>query len=416
MSRDTASPARPARRRGRWIAGLLCAAGAAGAVLAPGATAFAAGHGTAASPAPARHTAPAHHTAPARSWAGDRAVRQAVNRLTAAGLPGAIALVSDHGRTASAAAGWADVAAKRAMTPTGHLRVGSNTKVFTATMVLQLVAEHRLSLDGTVGKLLPGLVHGGDRITVRQLLSHTSGLAPFEQDPAFSAPYLRGDAGYYWSPRRLVALADSHAPLSAPGTNFTYANTNYFVLGLIIEKVTHHSYEQELGRRILAPLRLRDTRLPVRSLKIQNPAVHGYLLGKPGQAPQDIAFAMSPSTAWAAGALTSTVSDLARFDRALFTGRLLPKAQLAEMTKTVPFQVDPSDADKGYGLGLEKLTLCGVTMWGHSGTVLGTQTNAFTSADGTRQIVLAANADPTTWNAGQVSAWMTASRTTLCAR
>ncbi|MEV8562298.1 serine hydrolase domain-containing protein [Streptomyces sp. NPDC051917] len=410
MTCDTAVPPRPARRRGRWIAALLVAASAAGAVLAPSATAFAAGHGTAASPASVRPTAPA------RPWAGERAARQAVRRLTEAHLPGAIALIRDRGRTATAAAGYADVATKRPMTSTDHLRIGSNTKVFTATVVLQLVAEHRLSLDDTVQQLLPGIIHGGDHVTVRQLLNHTSGLYPFDRDPASMAPYLRGDAGYYWSPRRLVALADTHTPLFAPGTTFSYSNTNYFLLGLIIEKVTHHSYEQELNRRIITPLTLRDTRLPLRTLKIQNPAAHSYLLDKAGHAPQDITFGISPSTTWAAGALTSTVNDLARFDEALLTGKLLPKAQLAEMMKAGPFTIDPADPTKGYGLGLEKLTLCGVTMWGHTGTVLGTQTNAFTSADGTRQLILATNADPDTWTADQTSAWLTASRTTLCVR
>ncbi|MFD0508647.1 serine hydrolase domain-containing protein [Streptomyces chiangmaiensis] len=212
-----------------------------------------------------------------------------------------------------------------------------------------------------------------------------------------------------------MALADTHAPLFAPGTRFSYSNTNYFLLGLVIEKVTHHSYTQELNRRIITPLGLRDTRLPVRTLKIQNPAVHGYMLGRAGRAPQDITFGISPSTTWAAGALTSTVNDLARFDKALLTGKLLPKAQLAEMTKAGPFTIDPADPTEGYGLGLEKLTLCCVTMWGHTGTVLGTQTNAFTSADGTRQLVLATNADPDTWTADQISAWLTASRKTLCA-
>ncbi|MEU1415222.1 serine hydrolase domain-containing protein [Streptomyces sp. NPDC005731] len=408
MTRDATTPARPTRRRGRWVAAPLCAAGAAAAVLAPGATAFAAGHHTA--PAPAATS----HISPGRPWAGDHAVRQAVRQLTRAGLPGAVALVQDHGRTAMAAAGYADLATKRPMSTADHLRIGSNTKVFTATLVLQLVAEGRLGLDDTVQQLLPNIIKGGDHITVRQLLNHTSGLYPFEQDPAFAAPYLHGDAGYYRSPRRLVALANAHAPLFKPGTKFSYSNTNYFLLGLIIEKITHHSYKQALNHRIIQPLGLRDTQLPVRSLNIPEPAAHGYLLSQPGRAPRDITSAISPSTTWAAGALTSTVNDLARFDRALLTGKLLPKAQLNEMMKLGPYKVDPTDPTKGYGLGLEKVRLCGVTMWGHTGNVLGTQTNAFTSTDGTRQLVLATNADTDTWNAGQVSAWLTTAHHALC--
>ncbi|MFJ9760277.1 serine hydrolase domain-containing protein [Streptomyces sp. NPDC101149] len=407
MTRDATTPARPTRRRGRWVAAPLCAAGAAAAVLAPGATAFAASPHT---PSPAATP----RTSPGRPWAGDHAVQQAVRQLTGAGLPGAIALIQDHGRTAMAAAGYADLATKRPMTTADHLRIGSNTKAFTATLVLQLVAEGRLGLDDTAQQFLPGIIKGGDHIAVRQLLNHTSGLYPFEQDPAFAGPYLQGNAGYYRSPRHLVALANAHAPLFKPGTKFSYSNTNYILLGLIIEKITHHSYKQELNRRIIQPLRLRDTQLPVRSLKVPEPAAHGYLLGQSSRAPRDITSAISPSTTWSAGALTSTVNDLTRFDRALVTGKLLPKAQLNEMMKAGPYKVDPTDPTKGYGLGLEKVRLCGVTMWGHTGTVLGTQTNAFTNADGTRQLVLTTNADPDTWNAGQVSAWLTTARHTLC--
>ncbi|MER7692790.1 serine hydrolase domain-containing protein [Streptomyces sp. NPDC097610] len=410
MTRDATTPTRPTRRLGRWVAAPLCAASAAAAVLAPGTTAFAAGHHTASS------STAAPHPAPGRPWAGDHAVQQAVRQLTRAGLPGAIALIRDHGRTATAAAGYADLATKRPMTTSDHLRIGSNTKAFTATLVLQLVAEGRLSLDDTVQQLLPGIIKGSDHITVRQLLSHTSGLYPFEQDPAFAAPYLHGNAGYYRSPRQLVALANAHAPLFKPGTKFSYFNTNYILLGLIIEKITHHSYKQELNRRIIQPLDLRDTQLPVRSLKVQEPAAHGHLINQPGRAAKDITSSISPSTTWAAGALTSTVNDLARFDQALLTGRILPKAQLNDMMKAGPYKVDPADPTKGYGLGLEKIQLCGVTMWGHTGTVLGTQTNAFTSADGTRQLVLATNADPDTWNAGQISSWLTTARHTLCVR
>ncbi|MGW3247227.1 serine hydrolase domain-containing protein [Streptomyces sp. NPDC001070] len=413
MTSPTSTLARPKHTRAGWIAATLGAATVAATVLAPGASAVAAapdGHDAAAA------AAADHRTAAPSSSAADRAVKQAVRRLTGAGLPGAIALVRDHGRVATAAAGYADLATKRRMTTGDHLRIGSNTKAFTATVVLQLVAEHRLRLDDTVARFLPGIVHNADGITVRQLLNHTSGLFPFEQDPAFAAPYLRGDAGYYRSPQQLVALADAHAPLFPPGTKFSYSNTNYMLLGLIIEKVTHHSYGAELNRRIIKPLGLRDTRLPVRSLSIQKPAVHGYMINQPGGATKDITSAISPSTTWAAGALTSTFNDLARFDRALLTGRLLPKAQLAQMKQAGPFKVDPADPSKGYGLGLEKLKLCGITMWGHTGTVLGTQTNAFTSADGTRQLVLSTNADPDTWNAGQVSAWLTAARNTLCVK
>jgi D-alanyl-D-alanine carboxypeptidase len=388
----------------RRITKALGAITAAGSLMVVGAaTAFA-------SDGPAGQAAQVASNAPTASVPSERSVQQSLDQLVKAGLPGAVALVRNGDHLTTAAAGYADLVTHERMTTRDHVRIGSNTKVFTATMMLQLVGEHRLRLDDTVEHVLPGTIRNGSDITVRQLLNHTSGLFDYENDPRFAAPY-ETDPAYYWAPRALVALADSHARLFSPGTKWSYSNTNYMLLGLMIEKLTHHSYTHELERRIIEPLKLHNTQFPVRSTAIESPYAHGYELNQPG-GPLDITH-YSPSTAWAAGALTSTVSDLARFDKALLMGKLLSPARLAEMKQTVPMN-DAQDPSKRYGLGLTEENLCGTTMWGHTGTLLGFQTNAFTSSDGKIQILLATNSDSLSWNTDQVKSWLSVFRDRLC--
>jgi len=129
-----------------------------------------------------------------------------------------------------------------------RFRIGSITKTFVSTVVLQLVAERQSSLADSVQRWLPGIVPNDSDITVRQLLNHTSGLFDFTEDPRLLAPYAT-DPGHFWPPQGLVGLATSHPPLFAPGTNWSYSNTNYIVLGLVIESVTHHPASAEVQRR-----------------------------------------------------------------------------------------------------------------------------------------------------------------------
>ena len=162
-----------------------------------------------------------------------------------------------------------------------HFKIASLTKTYTATVVLQLVGERKLSLDDTVERRLPGVVPNGDKITIRQLLNHTSGLADFESDPRYLKPYLSGNFGYYWAPRQLVKMGVSQKPLHAPGARSSYSNTNYVVAQLIVERVTGKTIGAELKRRIFQPLQLRQTIYPTKP-GLPSPYAHGYkLLGKP---------------------------------------------------------------------------------------------------------------------------------------
>ena len=338
--------------------------------------------------------------APANAVPRPSELRQDARSLVAAGAPGVIVLVRDGSRSVRAAAGSADLTPRTPMRVSDRFRVASITKTFVAAVVLQLVGEGRPALDDTVERWLPGLVPGGAAITVRELLNHTSGLFDYvdDGDDTILKPYLRGEVTHVTSPRRIVAVATSHPPHFAPGTRHRYSNTNYIVLGLVVEAVTGDSLSAELGRRIFRPLGLRATSLDATASRITGRHAHGYAaLGRGGRAVElDV---LSSSLTWAAGALVSTAGDVARFYRALLQGRLLRPDLLHEMETTVPAG-PPGEA---YGLGLfqsRRLDLertyrlpCADAVWGHNGSFAGWQASAINSLDGRRQMVVFINSD-----------------------
>jgi D-alanyl-D-alanine carboxypeptidase len=306
----------------------------------------------------------------------------AVNRVVSAGVPGTLVLVRDGDRTQTAAAGLADVGARRKLRSEDRFRVGSVTKTFVATIVLELASEKRLRLDDPVAHWLPGLLPDGDRITIRDLLAHRSGLADVADVPAV----LNG-AQSDWPPRRLVALMARQPRIAAPGGAFHYSSTNYLVLGLLVERVTGRSIAAELRRRIIGPLHLTDTAYQPGPLVGRH--VHGYRLAShqgvvdPAAAPRDLE-ARSARWAGASGDLVSSARDLARFLAALLGGDLLPARELRAMEAVSP----------RYGLGLAVYpTRCGLA-WGHTGNLNGVLTIAWSTRDGRRQAVLMANAYP----------------------
>ena len=306
----------------------------------------------------------------------------AVKPVVSAGVPGVLVLVRDGDRTQTAAAGLSDLAPRRELRPEYRFRVGSVTKTFVATIVLELAAEKRLRLDDPVARWLPGLLPDGGRITIRDLLAHRSGLADVADDPEV----LNGSRAA-WSPRRLVALVARRPRVGAPGGAFHYSSTNYLVLGLLVERVTGRSLASELRRRIVGPLGLTDTTYEPGPLS--GPHVHGYRLAShqgvvdPVAAPRDLE---SRSARWAgaSGDLVSSAHDLARFLAALLGGDVLPSRELRAMEAVNP----------RYGLGLAVYpTRCG-RAWGHTGNLNGVLTIAWSTRDGRRQAVLMANAYP----------------------
>jgi D-alanyl-D-alanine carboxypeptidase len=227
---------------------------------------------------------------------------------------------------------------------------------------------------------------------MRQLLSHTSGVPEALIGPR--ERLYQGDRVTTWTPRQLVALVADQAPLFESGTGFAYSNTNYTLAGLMIEQAGGRTLGEEVRRRIIEPLRLRDTSFPATSSRIPGPSARGYSLAhdKEGNPVGDKLLDLTvynPSATWAAGNIVSDLDDIARFYRALLGGRLLSDAGLAAM------KTDGRGATTGerYGLGLHMIeTPCG-TIVGHTGGVPGFGTFAFASEDGSRQIGLMINAE-----------------------
>jgi D-alanyl-D-alanine carboxypeptidase len=308
----------------------------------------------------------------------------------AAGMPGLYAVVRDGHSSWGVAAGTADVRTGTPPRPWFRHRVGSITKTFVATTVLQLVGAGRLRLDAPIGTYLPDLVPGdvGRQVTVRMLLQHTSGIGNYTDTVEPTIEGLEALRKRTVTPEELVAQGLALPPTNTPGAGWSYSNTNFVILGLLVERVTRHSMESEVGRRILRPLGMRGTYFPGTDLYIRGPHDHAYIPEQNGALHDFTVFNMS--WAWAAGALISTPSDLNHFYRALLTGKLLSPGLLAQMETTVP--VDPAHPEAGgYGLGLFWLQLpCG-RFWGHNGAVIGQSTVSLHSIDGRRQVTLAEN-------------------------
>jgi D-alanyl-D-alanine carboxypeptidase len=268
-------------------------------------------------------------TAPAATPTRQAKLRQLAQSLVRGGAPGAIVFVRAPSTTRSAVSGFSSLEPRVPMRASDRFRVASITKTFVATVVLQLEAEGKLDIDDPVERWLPGRVPNGPSITLRVLLSHTSGIFNYTDDQAFIGGII-ANPSRAWSPSELLSVAFSHAALFAPGTNWSYSNTNFILLGLVIETVTGKTIEQELQQRILGPLALGATSFPS-GVSVEGPFVHGYLGGTPefpagASGLLDITPLLSPSWAWAAGGIVSSAANVTTFYAALLKGLLLPAA------------------------------------------------------------------------------------------
>ncbi|WP_030347271.1 serine hydrolase domain-containing protein [Streptomyces sp. NRRL S-1022] len=317
-------------------------------------------------------------------------------------IAGAAVLVTGAGPDApcarwTASDGVADLRTGRPMNTTDRLRVGSVTKTFTATVVLQLAAERRLSLDAPVERYLPGLIraggHDGRRITVRQLLQHTGGLPDYLDAPEWQ--HIERLRYRHSEPRRLIARA---LRLPPPRHTWHYATTNYLIAGLIVRQVTGHSPETEITRRIIGPLGLHDTYWPGDAVRIRGPHSRSYFTAGDGRRVDGTDW--NTTFGGVGGALVSTPADLTRFATALSAGRLLPAPQSAEMRRTVAADPDRLWPGARYGLGLISSPLsCGGTWWGHAGTVPGGHRALVATGPGGRAVAVALNEVPATLQA-----------------
>jgi D-alanyl-D-alanine carboxypeptidase len=335
-------------------------------------------------------------------------VQRAVRSLVRAGAPGSLAVVRTPAGVCHFAFGLGNRRPKTGMRATDRFRIGSLTKTFVATVVLELVGEGRLSLDDSVERWLPGLVPNGGRITVRELLNHTSGLFDFTDDKTWVSRVIANPARD-WPPRDLVAVATAHPPMFAPGTGWWYSNTNYILAGLVVEQVTGTTLERQLRQRIFEPLELEATSLPT-AREIEGAHAHGYVgfatvpSLKAGTY-LDATSLVSPSIAWGAGGIISNAGDVTTFYATLLHGRLLRPDLLTEMKS----MVGPGE----YGLGLWFLhSRCGAA-YGHFGDTPGYRNEVIASPDGRRAVDVMVNVDATFVASARLQA---AAEAAFCAR
>ncbi|GAB3884001.1 serine hydrolase domain-containing protein [Kibdelosporangium lantanae] len=322
-----------------------------------------------------------------------------MDAAVASGMPGMFGVATDwHGTS-----GVGDVTTGRKPNTSGRFRIGSVSKTFVATLVLKQVAAGRIVLDDPIAKYLPGLLPYPEPITVRQLMQHTSGL-PRDLVPSLSWGSLEEvDTERFVHFDEAEAIHDSTIQplLFEPGTSWSYSNTGYNVLAMLVEKVAHKPLELLIAQDIAIPLGLRDTSLPRDFPFLLNPATHGYEQLYPAPHALTDVTTYNLSRYFGAGGMVSSAQDLNRFFHALLGGKLLPQNLLAQMETTVPARnADGSYAGLDYGLGLMRVPLkpiCGVDqdIWGHGGDIFGYNTWSMHSQDGTRQITTVANQDIT---------------------
>lgn len=328
-------------------------------------------------------------------------VSDALTAMVRSGIPGAQAVITDSDGQRSITAGAGDLATGVPYPEGAHIRIGSITKTFVATVVLQLVAEGAVELDAPIERYLPGVVHGngndGTRITIHQLLQHTSGLPDFapedvsEKLPQQLDQTSDGKAYRDLTPADLVRIAMTMAPQFEPGAQFRYTNTNYVLLDMVIEHVTGHPLAAEIGNRILDPLALHDTYFPVpgdTTLRDPHPLGYRKVDGKWVDATD-----MEAAWAGAAGAMISTGADLNHFFAELLAGKLLAPAQLTEMKQTLPMT-----SEMNYGLGLIRFQMpCGSEskdLWGHAGGIPGFSTVTVVTPKGAAITISVNTEDP----------------------
>ena len=292
-------------------------------------------------------------------------------------VPGAVVFVQVPGKgTWEAALGIGDLATKAPMRLDDHFQIASITKTFTGTVILQLVDEGKLRLDDPVATYQPEVPNGAN-ITIRHLLNMTSGLYDYGDDKGFNK---KADAepGKVWNPKDLLAIALQHPPYFAPGKGIHYSNTNYILLGLIIEQITGRPVEHVFHDRIFGPLGMTETSLPpLSSAAIPDPHPRGYMFGTftelvehtplTAGSPRDVTD-MSPSEGWTAGSMISTVHDLKIWAKALATGALLSPAAQQEQLSWTSLASGPNVPK--YGLGIADF---GDGFIGHNGAIAGFQ-------------------------------------------
>lgn len=315
------------------------------------------------------HTAYLPPQAPPAGFPGSESLQQVLDdysaKLDGVGLQAT--LILPDGRIWTGVAGNANHEYRYPMTPGHHLYLGSITKIYTAALVMDLVAQGLISLEDPVTRWAD--LPQAEGVTVRMLLNHTSGLPNYTEDGRFLLRYF-GQPGKRWEPGELLGVIRNRPLKFPPGARHEYSNTNYVLLGIILETVTGRPYGL-LVQELVSRLGLEETY--ALTYPDQVPVATGYDQSLFGLGRRNMSrFRTSLETgAHAAGAILATSQDAAHFLHALMTGQLLPEPLMAQMQDFVEAPDDDVPAQQGYGLGLRQLMVAGEPFVGHTGTIAG---------------------------------------------
>jgi D-alanyl-D-alanine carboxypeptidase len=331
-------------------------------------------------------------TSPAAAASTAPDVQRGLEQLVEApgGPPGAIATMYRNGKLTVLRAGRANLERKAAPAAADHMRIASVAKAFSGAVALNLVRAGKLGLDDTIAQRLTGMPAPWGSVTVRQMLNHTSGLPDYTQSKGFAKQAQRDPRGFV-SPQKIIGWVRTDPLEFAPGSRYEYSNTDNIVIGLIAEAVTGEPYGLALEQIVFGPAKLSQTSFPTK-VALPKPFIHGYLVS-PGEKPEDASTLLSPSGAWASGAIVSTPKDLNTFIRSYLGLEFFDRDQQVEQMRFVPGgeSSPPGPGKNSAGLALFRYqTKCG-TVYGHTGNFPGYVQWAAATADGSRAVTTSLN-------------------------
>jgi D-alanyl-D-alanine carboxypeptidase len=319
-------------------------------------------------------------------------VQRGLERLVASpgGPPGAVATIYRNGKLTTLRAGRADVRRRRAPRASDHMRIASIAKAFSGAVALNLVRAGKLGLDDTIAQRLPGAPAAWGAVTVRQLLNHTSGVPDYTRSKPFAKQAETNPRGYV-SPQTVIGWVSGDPLQFAPGSKYEYSNTDNILVGLIAEEVSGETYGDLLQNIVFGPAKLTQTTFPTK-VALPEPYIHGYVVA-PGEEDQDVSTFLSPSGAWASGAIVSTPRELNAFIRADLGLKFFDRAQQRQQMRFVKGgeSSPPGPGKNSAGLALFRYqTKCG-TVFGHTGNFPGYVQFAAATADGRRAVTTSLN-------------------------
>jgi D-alanyl-D-alanine carboxypeptidase len=321
----------------------------------------------------------------------DRALKELVRME--GGPPGVIAVVQRRDQREVHAFGVGNLENGRRMGVDDRMRIASAAKAFSGAVALSLVSKGALSVNDTIGDLLPELPDEWSEVTLGQLLNHTSGIRDFSQEPDFQKA-VRASPTKAPPPEKLLTYIENKRLRFTPGTKYRYSNSDNIVVALMVEAATTRTYEGQLQEQVYGPLGLRKTSLP-RGVDLKKPFIHGYDISE--RPPEDVSKIIAAGWAWASGGIVSTPANINTFIRGYVKGQLFDLRTRTQQRRVFEGggSEPPGPGMNSAGLGVFRYeTKCG-TVWGHTGNTPGYTQFMASSPNGRRSATVSINAQIT---------------------